>query len=209
MIAILVSLILNAHADYPPNNFQIPVEAVTSSRTSESDFWEVIVKVQGTHKEIVRNIANCTLKITGNWKDGTVNAYASRKGSTCRVRMFGGFARVPQMDKFAFAGIACHEVCHHIGGYPTYNGVMSCEGQSDYCAQTCLERVYPGRALAAGLVLGNVLALLQGADPVSYDTPDPTRVRRTYCSHPQAQCRTDTYLAGIQKTPRPRCWFKR
>lgn len=199
-----------AFADYPPNNYSVPPEAVTSSSIRyKATFDAVNARVQKTMAADARAIANCELRIEGDWRDGTVNAYASRQGSVCHVQMFGGFARVSTMDKYALADVACHEVCHHIGGYPTYDGEMACEGQSDYCAQGCMEKVYPGRARAAGLVVGNVLAMLLDEPPVSYATPDTAKVRRTYCGHPHAQCRTDTYLAGIEARPRPRCWFAR
>lgn len=53
------------------------------------------------------------------------------------------------------------------------------------------------RVAYAGLSLGNLFASLRlrGAE-VSFDAADPTEVTTTSTSHPNAQCRLDTYTAG-------------
>ena len=86
------------------------------------------------------------------------------------------------------------------------------------------------RSLSASLSLARLLAA--GRTNVSYATPDKTVVQRTQTSHPNAQCRLDTYRAGAlcEKrwddtvipsdesesyeyvceygiAARPRCWF--
>jgi hypothetical protein len=53
------------------------------------------------------------------------------------------------------------------------------------------------RASMAGKVLASVLnSLGHGEDPVEFNTPDDSVVRRTDDSHPAAQCRLDTYFSG-------------
>jgi hypothetical protein len=87
----------------------------------------------------------------------------------------------------------------------------------------------------AGLTLAQVLrGLSNSPNQVDFITPDPTKVSRTDNSHPEAQCRLDTYFAGAvcgkpytqdfsSNSPiqgacseeanesigiRPRCWYK-
>jgi len=82
--------------------------------------------------------------------------------------------------------------------------------------------------LEGGLSLGRVLAELNSEKAPSYSTPSRVVVKKTMESHPDSQCRTDTYLAGAlcNKTwndsliPRnkseadkvscekPKCWYK-
>jgi len=52
------------------------------------------------------------------------------------------------------------------------------------------------RTMSAGQSLGDVLADLGNTPAPRYDTPDKTVVRTTLESHPNAQCRLDTYKAG-------------
>lgn len=203
-----LSFAFAAHADYPKNSLWIPDTNIATQSMNETKFQEAIDLVQKAYGPILKEKLGCTLEIKGDWDDGTVNAYASRDGDVCHVEMFGGFARYPGMTKSAFTDVICHEVGHHLGGEPKYGGEWaSCEGQADYWAQECMDYVAPGKAHAAGLVLGKTLAELSGEPEPSYSTPDQSKVQSTYCGHPTAQCRVDTYLAGILGNPRPSCWY--
>ncbi len=90
------------------------------------------------------------------------------------------------------------------------------------------------RIAMAGKSLAQLLGSLSGKTDVAFDTPDTSVVRKTFDSHPQAQCRLDTYFNGslcdkpfsedvsdkspingtcIQRDgyavgPRPLCWYK-
>lgn len=88
------------------------------------------------------------------------------------------------------------------------------------------------RGSMAGYVLGNVLAALGGDRVAYFSTPDKTVVKSTNHSHPNGQCRLDTYFQGaicgvskdipfdaknpnpgscvqgqIKQGYRPNCWF--
>ena len=43
---------------------------------------------------------------------------------------------------------------------------------------------------------------------ISFSKEDKSQVRETLDDYPSAQCRLDTYFAGIVNAKRPRCWFK-
>ncbi|MBX2989300.1 MAG: hypothetical protein KF802_15535 [Bdellovibrionaceae bacterium] len=52
------------------------------------------------------------------------------------------------------------------------------------------------RAAAAGQSLSNLLNANKGGQQPHFETPDKTQVPSTVSSHPNAQCRLDTYFAG-------------
>ncbi len=89
------------------------------------------------------------------------------------------------------------------------------------------------RIAMAGQSLANLLADLRGVKYPNFETPDPTKVGKSFPRHPKPQCRLDTYFQGAlcniaydkdvdQKDPflntcarkdgktigvRPNCWF--
>ncbi len=199
-----------ALADYPTNTIVLP-EGVNPSGATKTSFTRAIKRAETAYAQTVQRLANCRLEITGDWADGTVNAYASRVGSVCKVEMFGGFARYGSMSTDALIGVICHEIGHHIGGDPKYaRDWASCEGQSDYFAQTCMKKLLgnaPARIQRADVILADNLARMSRENKPSVLTPDETRANGIYCRHPRAQCRLDTYIAGMHGLPRPRCWY--
>lgn len=141
----------------PENDLNIPAGLKLNYKTiSEADFNEVIDRVETVYAPVI-SAKGGKLKIQRNWKDGTVNAYAKRSGSTYVVAMFGGLARHKETTKDGFAMVVCHELGHHIGGAPKKSsggggwggsGALrwaSNEGQSDYFASLkCMRQVYKG-----------------------------------------------------------------
>lgn len=199
---------LQSKADFPTNTYDIPEGALSGlSGVSKASFSDAIKEVQKVYAPILKSQVGCDLNIINNWPSGTVNAYADRLGNECRVEMMGGFGRFSGMTKGAVVAVLCHEVGHHMGGDPKYSRHWaSCEGQSDYFAQSCLSKLGYD-AYAAGDVLGKVLAVLGEESKPSYSTPDTRKANGIYCSHPRAQCRMDTYLAGMTSKARPQCWY--
>lgn len=170
------------------------------------------------------------------------NAYAQNFGGRVIVMQLGvSTHRLSTLD--ASAMVACHELGHHFGGTPHIWG-MSVEGQSDwYASQDCFKHwvdnsspiepndseandfceknlgrrdSYCVRTMSASLHLARIIQDLK-QHPMPYLTAkDPNVVSRTVTSHPQAQCRLDTYRAGFDFIEsgkslgenRPLCWFK-
>jgi hypothetical protein len=143
------------------------------------------------------------------WSDGTVNAQAWWEGSTCNVEIFGGIARWPGITATAVRQVALHEIGHCLGGDPEYPGEnMSCEGQADYYSSLIGCRLFGVSCKASSLNLAKALASMGGEQVPSRPGPVLKQVKVTNCDHPAAQCRLDTYDAGIAKYSRPGCWFK-
>lgn len=120
--------------------------------------------------------------------------------------------------------------------YP--QGKLSAEGQADYMStKECYRRIYAlvpemqeeneqyeeyisnncaneDVACKNGLVgakgLGQLLSsLMQEENLPTFETPDPYVAPETMLSYPKtAQCRLDSYVAGMFQQVRPVCWFK-
>jgi len=152
-----------SHVSFLPENTLFtaddPSLQVNANGIDEAYFNALIAKAQDIFAPIVAQ-HGANLVITGNWSDSTVNAYASRSGNIWEVKMFGGMARRSEITKDGFALVICHELHHHLSGFPTYAGEWAAnEGNSDFGATAgCAER------------------MLSEADPVPTPAPDPTPV---------------------------------
>lgn len=206
---------------------------------SPQQFKQLIDRVIGTFSPVVRSHGG-ELRAGYFWNDSTVNAFASRSGNIWTVNMYGGLARRKEITPDGFTLVVCHELGHHLAGYPFKYSVSqmgnpwaSAEGESDYfAAHTCtrviwgrdweenarhrytvdpVAKKYCDRSLSnqmdrdlcyrtadAGQSLGNLLnALRNSTRAIHYqDARNTLFVPRTDVSHPEAQCRLETYLNG-------------
>lgn len=229
----------------PENDVNIPAGLeMFGEGIDEKTFNTVIDKVVKFYDPIVKAKGG-TLKVNRKWTDGTANASATRSGKTWTVNMYGGLARFKTMTADGFAMVMCHEMGHHLGGFPRIKGMFgtnswaSNEGQADYFAtMKCFRRVFDEednlsivqamavpdavtkacektfksqkeialcqRSGMTSKVLADTLYALgrqasQPREPAtgpSYTTPSTAEVSTTDNSHPLAQCRLDTYMAG-------------
>jgi len=144
---------LNVHATFvPENNLHIPENRLNPTGISKEQFDAVIDRVSEIYSPIVEG-QGAKLIFNRKWDDNTVNASAARdmsRGTDWFVNMYGGLARHPQMTEDGFLVVVCHELGHHLGGYPKKSQAFqvdrkwsSVEGQSDYFASLkCLRRVF-------------------------------------------------------------------
>lgn len=272
-IIFLISILsTSAFADLPKNNLKIPVSSNFANEITEARFNEIIGRVENFYSPIVKS-KKAVLVMNKNWADETVNASANRFGGNAWfVNMYGGLARHPLVTDDGFMLVVCHEMGHHLGGFPTKGGIngfwAATEGQADYfgtlkCLKNILkdddnqkivesmvidpylkakcseknvnanEQALCERVGMASLSLAKLLSSLKDNAPVNFETPDKSAVKKTNKDHPAAQCRLDTYFAGImcdkvdgefsRKDPmvnaclkhdgynigyRPLCWYK-
>jgi len=68
------------------------------------------------------------------WNDSTVNASAMQIFSMWEVNMYGGLARRPEITVDGFTLVLCHEIGHHLGGFPFVSYWGADEGEADYFA---------------------------------------------------------------------------
>jgi hypothetical protein len=171
------------------------------------------------------------LKVNDLWSDHEVNASAWPEGIGNRTRnvdAYGGMARAPGMTKLGYLVILCHELGHHIAGgetYPYPDNWASCEGESDYFATHICMKKLGFDSTGPGLRVAEILAGLAGEPRPSRMRPNKSKVSKTYCEHPDADCRLVTFDEGkscrknstchkydtatnpIGKGNRPRCWY--
>lgn len=224
------------HSFFHHNEFKFPVSKKFGKNPKA--FNEVIDALEEVYSSIVAKRGG-KLIVTRKWSESTSNAYAWREGSGYYLEFPGGMARYPGMSTDGFALIACHEMGHLLGGYPSTDK-LSYEGQADYFAtMNCMRKILPYvsgrdfwsdnwmeeqcdfvyysntydhnsclRSLSAGLVVSKVFARLEGSSIPDFESTDEDVVNQSDPSHPYAQCRLDTYVAGALQDYRPRCWFK-
>jgi subtilisin-like proprotein convertase family protein len=127
----------------PPNDLHKYDRQEAIANMTEPEFNSIIDSVSSQYTSIVQ-AHGAQLKMENNWTDSTVNAYASQQGSDWLVHMFGGLARRPEITKDGFALVVCHELGHHLAGFPLKGDRWAAtEGQSDYFAtQSCAKRIW-------------------------------------------------------------------
>lgn len=245
---------------FMPENKLHRYDKRSASSMTEEQFNKVLDEVEEYYKPIVEE-HGAELVVIRDWANPTVNAQAWRVGKKWNVHMFGGLARRVEVTADAFQLVACHEIGHHVAGFPfvpkdtTLSAndpsisesewrVISLllshgdtpdlpviwaanEGQSDYFStQSCARELWKdqleknktyakliprhakkicNRAWSQdkkrhlcyrSMMAGKSLADLLSEGIAEYDTPDTTIVSETIHTHPNGQCRLDTYMAG-------------
>lgn len=215
---------LLAHQFLPDNDLYQEDQHFLTNITEDEFNW-IIEEIFYLYRPVVEGFG-ASLVIEGDWYDSTVNAYADRRGNVWSVQMFGGMARRPEMNKQAFALIICHELGHHLAGFPLYSGSWaSSEGQSDYFSaiacgrkffstisedveylnataiRKCKETYNGSKRRTCYHTLKGVSGVARllsnlSGESASFETTSPYRVSRTVTGHPSAQCRLDTLVSG-------------
>lgn len=124
-----------AFADFlPPNDLHLEDSLLRASNVSEQDFNDVIDEVEAIYGPMIKETHGATLAVKRLWTNNTVNASAMQLGKTWNVNMYGGLARRPEVTRDGFTLVLCHELGHHLAGYPFSAQWAANEGQSDYFA---------------------------------------------------------------------------
>ncbi len=124
---------------FPENSLYIPDHPSLRPNTTEVEFNASIARAVKIYAPVF-TAQGREFKVVSKWKDGTVNAYAKRKGHISEIHMFGGLARHEKITTDGFELVICHEIGHHLGGSPKVKFLLpinkwaSNEGQSDYFA---------------------------------------------------------------------------
>ncbi len=182
-------------------------------------FFRILTHMQNEFQYLASNNDE-ELVIMGGWNDPTADMAFARRWESAQVLIYRGMAHRRELDTDALILIICHELGHLYGGFPFSNesNKLSLEGQSDYFAtKQCLtralqsydDRLVEQRVYQAMLNVGKFLANNRGISHPEFKTPDQTEVEETLRTHPEPQCRLDTFLSGLEDRPRPKCWFSR
>lgn len=208
----------------PENDMKIPVGDVNAAGIGEDVFNSVLDRAEKVYGPIIASKGG-RLVVKRLWSNATVNASANQSMGTWYINMYGGLARHAAITEGGFALVACHEIGHHIGGFPKMSWATN-EGGADYFATLkCLRLLYPNveppavdpvagaacdaqysdetgrKSCKIGAMGGDSVAALfhamrPGSPRPAFNTPDASVVDRTNNAHPAAQCRLDTYFQG-------------
>ncbi len=101
------------------------------------------------------------------------NAMTILNGKVAEFYMFGGLARNTHMTADGFAIVLCHEIGHHLGGFPKSYGWSSNEGQSDYFGSLkCAREIFKDDDNRAIMSKISVPALVTEKCQKSFNTPE-------------------------------------
>jgi hypothetical protein len=130
----------------PKNDLRIPEGLERTGGIDRAAYDKAIDLIEKYYKSIVAK-AGGELVINRMWSTAEVNSNATRKGKQWIINAFGGLARFDLMTFDGEVMVLCHEMGHHMGGFPQYPGMLGAswaanEGQSDYFAtMKCFRRV--------------------------------------------------------------------
>lgn len=134
----------------PKNDLHLQDNINVLADITEEEFSQIIDDVTKFYKPIVE-LNGGVFRVNKLWSSSTVNAFARQTkmedGTTeWLITMYGGLARRPEVTKDAFALVVCHELGHHLAGYPFYPTSLqwaASEGQADYFAtQACARKIW-------------------------------------------------------------------
>lgn len=144
------AFVLEAQASFlPEKDLANAVAAKGISSIDEKEFQGVISRIQAAYAPFVKEKGG-QLSVSGDWKSEKLNAAASQIGSSWRVVITGALARRPELTKDGFTLILCHELGHHLGGFPFaadgnpfQKPWAANEGQADYFStQVCARKLW-------------------------------------------------------------------
>lgn len=127
----------------PENNLHLQDRLHVAANFGEAEFNAAIDRA-GEYYAPIAAAHGGNLKMMKLWTTSTVNAEADRKGSDWIVKMYGGLARREEVTLDGFMLVVCHELGHHVAGFPFYRGDWAAnEGQADYFAtQACAKNIW-------------------------------------------------------------------
>ena len=122
----------------PENELHLEDSMALDTNVSEEQFNEILDRVGQLYRPQFHYFG-AKLHIERDWDDSMFNAQAYRSGDTWAIKMFGGLARRPETTLDGFTLVICHEIGHHLGGFPFIDSSWAAsEGQADYYAtQSC------------------------------------------------------------------------
>ena len=141
----------------------IPVNSILANDMTEQEFKKLLKDFESFFLPTIDRDYNSELIVIGSWASNAVNAFADQGPKKMMITIYGGLARHAQITQDGVTGALCHELGHHLGGYPkkTGNKWSSAEGQADYFAtMKCLRRIWEkadNRAAVANLMIPSAL----------------------------------------------------
>lgn len=127
------------------NYLQIPPNSLLAGDMTEAQYKSTLKSFEKFFAPVVDSEHRAELQIIISWSSNTVNAYAERDDDNWLITVYGGLARHKAITVDGLNLVLCHELGHHLGGYPkkSTNRWSSAEGQADYYGtMKCLRRLW-------------------------------------------------------------------
>ena len=142
---------LNSNAKFLPDvvDFDFQIRFSQEQQISEAEFNSTINKIEMLYKPVVSKLGG-RLDIKGHWKNDKVFAGAMQRFGGWNITINGGLARHPDLSQDALALIICHELGHHLAGFPIAPSEhplastwAAAEGQADYYStHVCARKIW-------------------------------------------------------------------
>lgn len=153
----------------------IPAFSSLANNITEKEYKDTLRYFERFFLDKVDLEHNAELIVMGSWSANGVNAFTEQEDGKMIVVVNGGLARHKAITPDGLMGVLCHELGHHLGGYPkkTTNRWSSAEGQADYYAtMKCLRTVWEKTNNIAAMTNQEIPAKLKEECGVSYKTPE-------------------------------------
>lgn len=143
-----------ANAVFVPEEMSGPIDLNDTSNsplTEPAEFTRLVKNIETIYKPIAKKLGG-NLKIKAQWGNNTQNAFAKKTFGNWLVVITGGLARHKAMTEDGVALVVCHEIGHHLAGFPFVETGLAAllgmdwvanEGESDYYAtQVCARKIW-------------------------------------------------------------------
>ena len=144
-ILVLTLLVVSAPAKTSPNKEPCLENnwSPTETNFTECDFHRIIDGVTRHYKGII-HAHGANLEVKKEWENKTPNAEIKRFDDLWIIKMYGGLTHLPMITHDTLALIVCHELGHHLAGFPFYSPDGNAqEGEADYfVTRVCARKVW-------------------------------------------------------------------
>lgn len=138
LMSLLLLTSLSASATFiNPADIRADLRTEGVAQITEAEFNQRIAELSAMYAPIVNDHGG-RLWLEGNWKNNKIVARANQFFNSWKIQFSGGLARRPELTGDGMSLIVCHEIGHHLGGFPFYAGSplggywASVEGEADY-----------------------------------------------------------------------------
>ncbi len=123
---------------------QYPNSKIINTEITEPIFKKATEKFESFFNEYLDDWKRHEVIVFKSWRSNSVNAFAEKEDGKILITIYGGLARHPAITLDGFEAVLCHELGHHLGGFPKKSGNVwsSAEGQADYYASSKCLRIY-------------------------------------------------------------------
>jgi hypothetical protein len=169
----LSALACDGGMNFNKRKFSIPVGSALANDITEKEFRTLLKDFENFFGPSIDRDLNTELIVIGSWASNTVNAYAEQDTKKFMISIYGGLARHKDVTRDGVTATLCHELGHHLGGYPkkSTNRWSSAEGQADYYAtMKCLRRIWEKADNSLALGSQEIPAALKTECAKSYTT---------------------------------------